>query len=154
MSTHLISDIWLDFHLWSYLLFLRWFPINSHVQVNFDVFVYLCIFNETLYYYGIKIAHEIKIKSQKPNLSCQLGMVRARVMIFNATFNKISAISWRLVLLVEELEENHRPAASHWQTLSQTSWESCVSHASTHMVFGLRFRLVDNSHYDVVYGIP
>jgi hypothetical protein len=56
---------------------------------------------------------ENKIKSQKPNLSCQLGMVRARVMVFNATFNKMSAISWRLVLLVEELEENHRPAASH-----------------------------------------
>ena len=34
-------------------------------------------------------------------------------MIFNATFNNISAISWRSVLLVEETgvpEENHRPA--------------------------------------------
>ena len=44
-----------------------------------------------------------------------------RVMVFNATFNNISAISWRSVLLVEETrvpEENHWPAASHWQTLS------------------------------------
>jgi hypothetical protein len=34
-------------------------------------------------------------------------------MVFNATFNNISAISWRLVLLVEEtgvLSENFRPA--------------------------------------------
>jgi len=42
-------------------------------------------------------------------------------MVFNATFNKISAISWRSVLLMEEtgiLRENHRPVANHWQTLS------------------------------------
>ena len=37
-------------------------------------------------------------------------------MVFNATFNYISAISRRLVLLVGEtgvLGENHRPVASH-----------------------------------------
>ena len=39
-------------------------------------------------------------------------------MVFNATFNNISVISWRSVLLVEEAVENHRPAASHRQTLS------------------------------------
>jgi hypothetical protein len=42
--------------------------------------------------------------------------VRVRVMVFNATFNNISVISWRSVLLVEETGvtgENHRPAASH-----------------------------------------
>ena len=42
-------------------------------------------------------------------------------MVFNTTFNNISVISWRSVLLVEETgvpEENHRPAASHWQLLS------------------------------------
>jgi hypothetical protein len=44
-----------------------------------------------------------------------------RVMMFNATFNHILAISWRSVLLVEEnvvLGENHRPVTSHGQTLS------------------------------------
>jgi hypothetical protein len=38
------------------------------------------------------------------------------VMVFNATSNDISVISWQSVLLVEEtgvLRENHRPAASH-----------------------------------------
>jgi hypothetical protein len=39
-------------------------------------------------------------------------------MVFNAPFNNISVILWRSVLLVEETGENHRPAASHWQTLS------------------------------------
>jgi len=38
-------------------------------------------------------------------------------MVFNTTFNNISAISWRSVLLAEETGENHRPVASHWQTL-------------------------------------
>ena len=40
----------------------------------------------------------------------------ACLMLFNATFNNISVISWRSVLLVEETGvpgENHRPAASH-----------------------------------------
>jgi hypothetical protein len=35
------------------------------------------------------------------------------LMVFNATFNNISLISWRSVLLVEEAGENHRPAVSH-----------------------------------------
>ena len=42
-------------------------------------------------------------------------------MVFNATFNNISVISWRSVLLVEETGvpgENIRAVASHWQTLS------------------------------------
>jgi len=37
-------------------------------------------------------------------------------MVFNATFNTISVISWLSVLLVEEIGvpgENHRPVASH-----------------------------------------
>ena len=43
------------------------------------------------------------------------------LMVFNATFNDISVIPWRSVLLVGETGgpgENHRPVASHWQTLS------------------------------------
>jgi len=41
-------------------------------------------------------------------------------MVFNATFNNISVISWRLVLLVEETGgpgENHRPVPSHGKIL-------------------------------------
>jgi hypothetical protein len=37
-------------------------------------------------------------------------------MVFNVTFNSISVISWRSVLLLDEtgaLEENHRIVASH-----------------------------------------
>jgi hypothetical protein len=42
------------------------------------------------------------------------------IMIWFMVFNNISAISWRLVLLVEETGvpgENHRPAASQEQIL-------------------------------------
>ena len=42
--------------------------------------------------------------------------IRVMVMVFNATFNNISVISWRSVLLVEETGvpgENHQPVASH-----------------------------------------
>jgi hypothetical protein len=39
-------------------------------------------------------------------------------MVFNAAFNNISVILWQSVLLLEETGDNHRPAASHWQTLS------------------------------------
>jgi hypothetical protein len=38
-------------------------------------------------------------------------------LVFNSTFNNISAISWRPVLVVEEAGvpgENHRPWASNW----------------------------------------
>ena len=47
-----------------------------------------------------------------------LGLLMEEIrgfMVFNATFNNISAISWRSVLLVEETGvpiENHRPGAS------------------------------------------
>ena len=51
------------------------------------------------------------------------------VMEYNATFNNISVVSWRSGLLVKKTgvpREDHRPAASHWQTLSHniaSSWK-------------------------------
>jgi hypothetical protein len=57
---------------------------------------------------------------------CQL-----KVMVFKATFNNISVISWQSVLLVEETEvprENHWPAASHWHTLSHSVVSSAPRH--------------------------
>jgi hypothetical protein len=52
-------------------------------------------------------------------------------MVFNATSNNISVISWRSVLLVEETGvpgENHRPVASHRQTLSHNVIYSTLRH--------------------------
>ena len=50
-------------------------------------------------------------------------------MVFNTTFNYISVISWRSVLLVEETEvpgENHRPVVRHGQTLSHNILSSTL----------------------------
>ena len=51
-------------------------------------------------------------------------------MVFNTTFNNITFISWRLVLLVEEIipGENHRPVASQRQTLSHNTVSSTPCH--------------------------
>ena len=55
-------------------------------------------------------------------------------MVFNATFNNISVISWS-GLLVEETggPENHRPVASHWQTLSQNVVHLALIEIRTHI---------------------
>jgi uncharacterized membrane protein len=58
------------------------------------------------------------IKKLQMNLTCLKTNIVGLVwfMVYNATFNHISVISWRSVLLVEETEvprENHRPVASH-----------------------------------------
>jgi len=56
--------------------------------------------------------------------------IRVTVMMINATFNNIS------VILAEETgssRENHRPAASHWQTLSHNVVSSGIQ---THNVSG------------------
>jgi hypothetical protein len=48
--------------------------------------------------------------------SVKIYWLGVRVMVFNATFNNISIISWQSVLLVEETRvtgEKNRPAVSH-----------------------------------------
>jgi len=49
------------------------------------------------------------------NLNIELR-INVRAMVFNATFNNISVISWRSVLLMEDTGvpgENHRPVVNH-----------------------------------------
>jgi hypothetical protein len=53
------------------------------------------------------------------------------LMVFNSTFNNISVISWGPVLLAEKTGvpgENHRPALSHWSTLSHNADSSTPCH--------------------------
>jgi hypothetical protein len=62
-------------------------------------------------------------------------------MVFNATFNNISAISWRSLFLVEEIGgpgENHRPVTSHWQTLSHNVVHVALIEIRTHNISGDR----------------
>jgi hypothetical protein len=84
----------------------------------------------------------INLNTPFNNWSCINTLVHTfRVMVLNATFKSISVILWRSVLFVQESGEpgeNHRPAASHWQT-SSTNVASSTSHLSgirTHNVSG------------------
>jgi len=50
------------------------------------------------------------------NLVCIIMLAGVKVVVFKATFNNISLISWQSVLLIEDTGvpgENHRPSASH-----------------------------------------
>jgi hypothetical protein len=62
----------------------------------------------------------------------------ACLMVFNASFNNISVISWWSVLLMEETGENHRPVASHWQTLSHNVVHLDLIEIQTHNISGGR----------------
>jgi len=65
--------------------------------------------------------------AHSPGLVMYLIKKGVRFMVFTATFNSISAISWRSVLLVDETGvhgEHHRPVASHLQTLSHSGVSS------------------------------
>jgi hypothetical protein len=67
-------------------------------------------------------------------------------MVFNATFNSISDISWWSVLLVVETGihgENHRPVIIHCYTLSHT----VVSNAPRHERFELTTFVVIGTDY-------
>ena len=60
-------------------------------------------------------------------------------VLFNATFNNISVILWRSLLLVKETgvpSENDRPAASHCQTLSHNVVCLALSGIRTHNISG------------------
>jgi len=62
---------------------------------------------------------------------CTVSRFGIRFMVFNATFNNISVILWRSVLLVKETSvpgENRRPVSSHWQTLSHNVVSSMPRH--------------------------
>jgi hypothetical protein len=79
------------------------------------------------------------------------------LMVFNATFNNISVILWRSVLLVGETGghgENHRPVVSHWQTLSHNVVHLAVKYiylVKTVMFFIIMFLLLI-TWYTVSHG--
>ena len=63
------------------------------------------------------------------------------LLVFDSTFNNISVISWRSVLLMEETRgpvENRWPIACHWQTLSHNAVHLALIEIRTHNISGDR----------------
>jgi hypothetical protein len=54
----------------------------------------------------MKLLYEV-INYQNGKIILEIKGLRLRVMVFNATFNTISVILWRPVLLVEQTGENY-----------------------------------------------
>ena len=101
------------------------------LQNNYTTYLCVSFFNkDEIFYSDSKLAIFIV------TWLCNIGF-RLRFMVFNTTFNHISVISWRSVLLVEETgvpRENHRPAVSHWQT---SSHNGCIEYTSPWVGFEL-----------------
>jgi len=72
---------------------------------------------------------------KKKHYTISNGLIWFGSMVLNATFNNISVILWRSVLLVEETGvsgENHRSIASFWQTLSHNVVHLALSRIRIH----------------------
>ena len=83
------------------------------------------------------------------------GLVWFGSMVLNATFNNISVISWRSVLMVEETEvpgENHRSIASNWQTLSHNVVHLAQSGIRTHNISWIFFS--QNLKKNTIFSSP
>ena len=112
------------------------FHFNSHSKWRLDLTVYINTFKVYLSccFYTFNIL---------------IGLVWS--MVFSATFNNISDIPWRSVLLMKETRvhgENHWPATSHWQTLSHNVvsgnmlfvlYYATFSRLSPEYMWGLKF---------------
>jgi len=106
----------IDFVLAEFKIF---WTVNQEFEINCMTFI-------TLYYFNF-------VSAPTHNRICYhiQWLHFFGLMVFNATLNNISVISWRSVLLVEEtgvLGGNHRPGSSHWQTLSHIVVSSTPCH--------------------------
>ena len=104
--------------------------------------VYLIAYYETLNYLrNVPTSYDISFYAYIIKSSYENSYILVCLFVwmgFNATFNNISVISWRSVLLVEEAGENHQPWAGNWQTLSRqlnaTRFCMVQTQARTHAV--------------------
>jgi hypothetical protein len=66
-------------------------------------------------------------------------LFRVRVIVFNATFNNISVISWLSVLLVDEIKSNQRkPQTCHKSLTNFITVHLTIGRIGTHNFSGSR----------------
>jgi len=98
--------------------------INMETCCSFLWQVAVCVLLHNFVYHDSRVLCYCNVMITNSGRSVAIfncKMVWFGCMVFNVTFNNISVISWRSVLLVKETGgpgENHRSVASHWQTLS------------------------------------
>ena len=74
----------------------------------------MCPLSTVIFYIQVQITYIQYVYTLSSEYTCRFHF---DFWCFNATFNNISAISWRPVLVVEEAGvpgENHRPWTSNW----------------------------------------
>ena len=105
------------------ILFTRWIPTcislpSTHSEVEIT---YVQLIFKSVIISNIQILPIYHLTKSTCILPVFHYISRVTVMVLNTTFNKISVILWRPVLLVEATRvpgENHWPVTCHWQTLS------------------------------------
>ena len=99
------------------VFYMRW---GMYVLIYVRWGMYVGFYNTPVFYTNKtdsdnRTNKQTQISITHPSLYMLLQIVI--VLVFNATFSNISAISWRPVLVVEEAgapKENHRPWTSNW----------------------------------------
>ena len=121
--------------------FLLIFNSHSNLQTSNLYPIYLQMSHPTQFWNGLKkLSYILTYNKYKVLSEYIVGLVI--FMVFIATFNNISALSWRSVLLMKETGipgENQRPVASHGQTLN--IWvDSCYCYLYIYLYNQLFYR--------------
>jgi hypothetical protein len=111
----------------SLLLWNWWFEFNEILMDSLAIhgfvsFYFIIFFIEIVFRFSISY-NELCYFHRSVRFRLMVGWI----MVFSATFNNISVISWGSALLVEETGrqwENHRPATSHRQLYHIMQWVS------------------------------
>ena len=137
---------------WDELLLLFWFTavisdilalrvfIRSFISFWSSIIGCICLAIDSSVSLFLLPEQDLCILRSTKNLKQKCEKILVWFMVFNATFNNISVISWHLVLLVEETSvhrENHWPVASKWQTWSHNVVSSTPRHERWAFFFGV-----------------
>jgi hypothetical protein len=128
LSGHILLPLMSSPVLWTFILLYQCIWNLTRFLYKRETTVLVCAFYFKrglwwLWSYASWIYMHMLLKPKTENIKMKYNF-NYRVMVFNATFNNISVISWRSILLVEKTEvpwKKYWPVASHWQTLSLIS---------------------------------
>ena len=124
---YILSFLW---HKILVLIFNMYVYLKHLTHFKFGLFI-------VVYRYVFQLLYNMHIIMTSRLLRRREWLVFVCLMVLNATFNNISVISWRSVLLVEETGgpgKNHWPVVNHWQTLSHIFVHLALSRIQAHNI--------------------